>query len=134
MDDPVGLGHGARVERTVILGSATDLRSTTKPLTAASLIVEINATDGDAGIQPFLDGDPWRRAVVYWPDRRRAASRCGTRGELRQYGLTELFSESSEPPFGEFSLERFKELFPEGEYRFEAIGGGRHAHGWQRDA
>ena len=34
------------------------------------------------------------------------------------FGLTELFSESSEPPFEEFPLEQFKELFPEGTYTF----------------
>ena len=38
---------------------------------------------------------------------------------LEGYGLTELFSESSEPPFTEFPLDAFKNLFPEGEYVFE---------------
>ncbi len=92
--------------------------ATVVPLKEASLIVEINATDGDAGIQPFLDGDPWQRAVVHWPDGR-VLFEVQAQDELRTYGLTELFSESSEPPFGEFSLDRFRELFPEGEYRFE---------------
>jgi hypothetical protein len=32
--------------------------------------------------------------------------------------LTELFSESSEPPFDRFPLSTFKRLFPEGRYRF----------------
>jgi hypothetical protein len=90
----------------------------TVPLKDATLIVEINATDGDAGIQPFFDGDPWQRAVVHWPDGR-VLFEVQTQDELRTYGLTELFSESSEPPFGEFSLDQFKELFPEGAYRFE---------------
>lgn len=45
-----------------------------------------------------------------------------TRGDLRKYGLTELFSESSEPPFTEFPLDQFKSLFPEGDYRFVATG------------
>jgi hypothetical protein len=89
------------------------------PLTAASLIVEINATDGDAGIQPFLDGDPWTHAIVYWPDGRKLFE-VRTMDDLQTYGLTELFTESSEPPFDEFPLERFKELFPDGNYRFEA--------------
>ena len=88
-------------------------------LAGASLIIELNATDGDAGIQPFMDAEPWRRAVVYRPDGQELF-RVETEGELSDYGLTELFSESSEPPFARFSLERFKELFPEGEYRFEA--------------
>jgi hypothetical protein len=109
------------IAATLPLAGAAQSSPDVEPLSAASLIVEINATDGDAGIQPFFDGEPWRRAVVYWPDGRELFD-VRTRGELRAYGLTELFSESSEPPFGEFSLERFKELFPEGEYRFEATG------------
>ncbi|MET0771453.1 MAG: hypothetical protein ABWZ82_00085, partial [Candidatus Limnocylindrales bacterium] len=59
------------------------------PLKEASLIVEINATDGDAGIQPFLDGDPWQRAVVYWPDGR-VLFEVQAQDALRSYGLTEL--------------------------------------------
>ena len=31
----------------------------------ASIIIEVNATDGDAGFQIFLDGDGWRNARVY---------------------------------------------------------------------
>src|SRR5215207_10051127 len=41
-----------------------------------------------------------------------------TRGRVKRYGLTELFSESSEPPFERFPLSRFKQLFPAGRYRF----------------
>jgi len=39
-------------------------------------------------------------------------------GRLKGYGLTELFSESSEPPFDVFPLDKFKTLFPEGRYAF----------------
>jgi hypothetical protein len=39
-------------------------------------------------------------------------------GRLQNFGLTELFSESSEPPFDVFPLEMFKELFPEGRYTY----------------
>ncbi len=50
-----------------------------------------------------------------------------TKGRLRGYGLTELVSESSEPPFATFPLAEFKQLFPEGRYRFSGrtIGGRR---------
>jgi hypothetical protein len=41
-----------------------------------------------------------------------------TRGRLKGYGLTELFSESSEPPFDRFPLRKFKALFPAGRYSF----------------
>lgn len=91
------------------------------PLKKASLIVEINSTDGDAGLQPSVDGDPWKRLQVFWPDGRTMFD-VSTKGQLRAYGLTELFSESSEPPFTEFPLQQFKQLFPEGEYRVVATG------------
>jgi hypothetical protein len=40
------------------------------------------------------------------------------KGPLKNYGLTELFSESSEPSFDVFPFEQFKQLFPEGVYTF----------------
>ncbi|HEX2368507.1 MAG TPA: fibronectin type III domain-containing protein, partial [Acidimicrobiia bacterium] len=110
---------GGLLIATVPLVAATAPQPDPIPLTAASVIVEINATDGDAGLQPFLDGEAWKRVTVYRPDGRKLFD-VRTRGNLTQYGLTELFSESSEPPFTEFPLEEFKKLFPEGEYRFEA--------------
>jgi hypothetical protein len=39
-------------------------------------------------------------------------------GRLKNWGLTELFSESNEPPFTEVPLAEFKARFPEGKYRF----------------
>jgi Fibronectin type III domain len=91
--------------------------SETVRLEEASLIVEVNATDGDAGLQIFLDGDAWRRMTIEAPDGRRMLAING-RTRLRNWGLTELFSESSEPPFTEFPFRRFKRLWPEGIYRF----------------
>jgi hypothetical protein len=86
----------------------------------ARLIVEVNDTDGDAGLQVFLDGEAWRRVSIHFPDGRELLD-IRTSGDVRDYGLTELFSESSEPPFTEFPLSRFKELFPEGRYTFEGV-------------
>ena len=83
----------------------------------ATVIVEVNETDGDAGLQVFLDGDPWRQVSVFRPDGQMIAE-FATVGPVNDYGLTELFSESSEPPFTEFPLREFKALFPEGEYTF----------------
>jgi hypothetical protein len=34
-------------------------RSKPVQLDAATLIIEVNGTDGDAGLQFFLDGEPW---------------------------------------------------------------------------
>jgi Fibronectin type III domain len=96
-----------------------DARPAAKPvrLAEATMIVEVNATDGDAGLQVFLDGEPWRSMRVFAPNGRKIVD-VATRGRLKRYGLTELFSESSEPPFDQFPLSRFKALFPEGRYRF----------------
>jgi hypothetical protein len=95
-------------------------------LAEATMIVEVNATDGDAGLQVFLDGRAWRSMSVFAPNGRRIVA-VNTRSRLKNYGLTELFSESSEPPFERFPLRRFKRLFPEGRYRFagETIKGRR---------
>jgi hypothetical protein len=95
-------------------------------LAEATMIVEVNATDGDAGLQVFLDGRRWRTMQVFSPSGRRILD-VHTRSRLKGYGLTELFSESSEPPFERFPLSRFKRLFPAGRYRFAGttVGGRR---------
>jgi hypothetical protein len=86
-------------------------------LDEATMIVEVNATDGDAGLQVFLDGEPWRSMAISTPDDRRIVV-VKARGRLKDHGLTELFSESSEPAFDVLPLKKFKRLFPEGRYRF----------------
>ncbi len=99
--------------------SPSSLRAVSTPvrLEKATMIVEVNATDGDAGLQVFLDGEPWSSMTISAPDGRRILA-INTRTRLRNYGLTELFSESSEPSFDEFPLRKFKRLFPEGRYSF----------------
>jgi hypothetical protein len=91
--------------------------SATIPFADARLKIEVNATDGDAGLQVFLDGEPWRAVSLYGPSGRKLVD-IDAKGPLKDYGLTELFSESSEPPFDEFPLAEFKQLFPEGVYTF----------------
>jgi hypothetical protein len=86
-------------------------------LADATMIVEVNATDGDAGLQVFLDGEPWRSMAISDPAGRTILA-VNAEGRLKNFGLTELFSESSEPPFDVFPLEEFKALFPEGRYSF----------------
>lgn len=99
------------------LDQTTNAASAPTPLAAATMIVEVNATDGDAGLQVFLDGEPWKAMTITSPDGRRMVD-IDAEGRLKNYGLTELFSESSEPPFDVFPLEKFKALFPEGTYTF----------------
>ena len=86
-------------------------------LEVSDLFIEVNATDGDAGLQMNVDGEDWSRLTLRDPSGRTLTNVAG-RGRLRGYGLTELSSESSEPPFSEVPFRRFKARFPEGLYRF----------------
>ena len=97
-------------------GGAT-AAGTTIPFEDATMIIEVNSTDGDAGLQVFLDGEPWRSIEVRSPDGRKIFA-VNAKGELRDLGLTELFSESNEPSFDDMPLEEFLALFQEGEYLF----------------
>jgi hypothetical protein len=90
------------------------------PLKDARLKIELNATDKDAGVQVFLDADPWQSMDIYDPHGVRIF-RSVTRGRLGRQGGTELFLESAEPNFSELTLEKFLERFPEGEYQFVGL-------------
>ena len=83
----------------------------------SDLFVEINGTDGDAGLQMDLGGAVWRRLTVRDPRGRIIVDVRGE-GRLRNYGIADLFFESAEPPFDEVPLSRFKARFPEGRYSF----------------
>lgn len=94
-------------------------KPTAKPLRFddANLFVEINGTDGDAGLQADIDGDAWRTAIVLDPRGRKLLDFRGA-GRMRNWGLTGLSFESAEPGFDEVPLARFKARFPAGKYRF----------------
>jgi hypothetical protein len=102
----------------VIPATAHARREPPIPFDDARLEIEFNATNGDAGFQVFADAEEWKEFEIFRPDGRRIVD-FEVKGNLRDFGLTELFSESSEPPFTELPFEEFKELFPEGDYRFE---------------
>ena len=80
--------------------------------------IEINATDGDAGVQLLLDGKQWKELEIENPKGKELLN-VRTKGSLKKQGLTEFFFESAEPSFEEQSLKKFLKLFPEGEYEFE---------------
>jgi hypothetical protein len=111
--------------------------ATLKPLRLAdaTMIIEVNATDRDAGLQVFLDGEPWSEMAVFAPDGRKILDVDAT-GRLNRFGLTELFSESHEPEFSELPLRKFKKRFPAGTYRFRGttvegrrlVGNARFSH------
>ncbi len=99
----------------VLLGAAAPLGG---PLhfDEAEIFIEINATDGDAGIQVKVDGEDWEKLRILNPAGRLILEVEGE-GAIADQGLTELFFESAEPSFDEQTLEELLEMFPEGGYR-----------------
>jgi hypothetical protein len=90
-------------------------------LADASIIIEVNSTDGDAGFQVFLDGDGWSKARVYDPNGYRILKVSATGGVRHIGGGTELFMETAEPEYENLEgMEDLIELLPEGEYLFVA--------------
>ena len=87
-------------------------------LDEAAIRIEVNDTDGDAGIQIFLDGVGWDEMHVFDPFGVKVLDFKG-KGSVGQQGITELFFESAEPSFDVQTLEELLVLFPEGEYVFE---------------
>lgn len=88
------------------------------PLSKTKIIIETNATAGDAGIQISLDAEGWTRLVVIDPDRQQIFEVSGT-GSVGMTGVTELFFESAEPSFEELPLDQLLARFPAGIYTFE---------------
>jgi hypothetical protein len=85
------------------------------PLDEAAIFIEINDTDGDAGIQLFLDGEGWEKMQIVSPDGNVLVDiEAGDSAQIQ--GLTEAFFESAEPSFDEQPLSEFLALWPEGRY------------------
>lgn len=91
------------------------------PIKDARLKIELNATDQDAGVQVFIDADPWKTMDIFDPYGR-MIFRATNRGRLAKQGGTELFLESGEPNFSEVPLEEFLKRFPQGNYRIVGRG------------
>ena len=90
----------------------------------ADLFFELNNTDGDLGLQGFVEGDAWKSLSIEGP---RAKSNeielmnIWLRSSLRRQGLSEFFFESDEPGFDELSPAAFFRRFPQGVYDIEGI-------------
>jgi hypothetical protein len=82
---------------------------------------EINATDGDGGVQVFIDADGWEEMTIFDPSGNEIFTST-TRGRMAEQGGTELFLESAEPPFTELPVDQLLERWPAGQYRFEGRG------------
>ncbi len=108
----------AAAAAVVLVFGLTGAQARTIHLSAAEIRIELNATDLDAGIQIFLDGEGWDRMIGIDPDGNTILD-ISAIGSIGIQGITELFFESAEPSLDEQSLEELFELFPEGIYRFE---------------
>jgi len=86
------------------------------------IFIEINATDGDAGLQGVLDGGPWTRAEVFAPSGT-TIFELEPGGSLASHGMSEVQWESNEPAFDDgYTIDDFLLLFEEGEYEAEGMG------------
>ncbi len=89
-------------------------------LAETAIYFEINDTDGDAGVQIFLDGEGWDSMKVFDPNGKKILD-VRAEGSVGMQGITELFLESAEPSFEEQPLADLLALFPAGNYRFEGM-------------
>ena len=110
-------GVMAAIALVALAGLAAAPEAWAKRLDDAEIRIEINATDGDAGIQVFLDGVGWDTMQMTSPD---GSVQFGVAAgnSVGMQGITEFFFESAEPSFEEQTLEELLELFPRGIYRF----------------
>lgn len=91
----------------------------------ANVYVEINATDGDAGLHGIFDADAWDEARIRDPGGQQIL-KAKAKGALAEQGSTENFFESAEPLCDESLIEEedervvtlaeFLDRFPAGTY------------------
>ncbi len=85
-------------------------------MTKAKILIEHNATDEDTGFQGFADGDPWNLLTITGPGGLIVSVR--PQGGLLDFGLTELFFETSEPENAEVPITEVLARLPAGAYTF----------------
>lgn len=93
----------------------------------AGLFFELNDTDGDLGLQGFVDGEAWKSLEIAGPESRNEEEEepvlmsIWLRNALRRQGLTEFSFESEEPGFDELTPAQFFRRFRQGLYEIEGI-------------
>ena len=90
------------------------------PFTKSDIYFELNATDGDIGLHGILDGDSWKTATIKGPGGF-TVLRAVPNQASPEFGMTELFFESNEPPLEERSFAELIALFPPGAYSFVGV-------------
>ncbi len=88
------------------------------PFSKSDIYFELNATDGDIGLHGILDGDSWKVATIKGPGGAFNVLRAVPNQASPEFGMTELFFESNEPPLEERSFAELIALFPPGAYKF----------------
>jgi hypothetical protein len=88
------------------------------PFSITKIIIEVNATAEDAGIQISVDAAGWTRLEVFDPDGQKIFDVSGS-GSVGMTGVTELFFESAEPSFEDLPLDALLDRFQEGQYTFK---------------
>jgi hypothetical protein len=83
----------------------------------SDLFIEVQATDGDAGLHMSVSGEDWARLTLRDPGGKRVFDVKG-KNRLRAFGLSGMTFETSEQAFKEVPFRKFKARFPEGRYRF----------------
>jgi hypothetical protein len=111
---------------TVLTFLATAPKLWAIPFSQTRIIIETNATAGDAGIQIFLDAAGWRSLEITDPNGQKIFD-VSANGSVGTTGVTELFFESAEPSFQDLPLDQLLVRFPEGDYPFigETVDGKR---------
>ena len=107
------------VAMACLLIATTAPAAQAKKLDDAEIFFEINDTDGDAGIQVFIDGEGWDVMELRGPNGLEF-SIAAQRG-IGMQGITEFFFESAEPSFDVQTLDELLALFPEGQYKFKGL-------------
>jgi hypothetical protein len=87
------------------------------PFAQAKIIIEVNATAGDGGIQISVDAVGWNKLEVFDSRGEKIFDVRGS-GSAGTTGLTELFFESAEPSFEDLPLDQLLARFREGTYTF----------------
>lgn len=117
---------GSLVASALVLAGITSASWAQEEFDETKVLIEINATDGDAGFHVLLDADAWRAVRIDDPKGKKIFQE-EAKGNLLDQGLTENFFESAEPlcaadeedPEAEVvPLSEFLRRFPAGEYLF----------------